>query len=143
MMRLTSLVSSASDRHRHRQISLAGARGPNAKNHVMAFDSVNIKALVQTFRRDRFLPEAAGTARFRQTLQAGVGVLADDAQKAFNFRIFKARATLHQRRVLLHHALGAAHVPFVALNLQGVVSQTGGDLETSLEKLQVPVIGAH
>ncbi len=89
-----------------------------------------------------FLPKTAGTAGFRQTLQTGMRILAEDAEKTLDFRILKAGAAFHQRGVLLHHALGAADVGFFAFDFQRLGTQVGGNMEALFEELQIAVVGA-
>ncbi len=61
-----ALIQKCRNRHRHREISLAGACRADAECEVVVVDGVDVAALVYGFRRENFLAEGARLAAFHQ-----------------------------------------------------------------------------
>ena len=130
------------NRHGHRQVSFAGARRPNAEDHVGAFDGLQISPLVQAFGLESAL--AAGTllAGFSQRAQRGAGVAGDDPQHGAEIAILKAESRAPQMRIICKYLLGARHFGGRAMDLNGIGFQIDGDVQAVFQQMQIFVVRA-
>src|SRR5580704_7469530 len=138
-----TLVDQCGHRHGYGEIGFSGTGGTDTKNQVVAFDGFHVAPLIDSFWRQRFLAEIPLAAAVHQAAQRHFGVFGDHAQVAVQVAIGEALPFLHQCDVILQDAGRADDVRFLAFDLQRIVPQAGGDVQSFFEDADVFIAGSE
>ena len=117
--------------------------GADAEDHVAALHCLEIAHLVEAARRQRLAAEIALAAAVDEVAEAHLRVLAGDLEEVFQITVAEAVALMQQGVVVGEQVVGALDPLRLALDLDAVVEQVGGDVEDILEKAYVLVVGSE
>jgi len=129
--------------HGYREVGFAGSGGADAEDEVVALDRFEIAALRNGFGREDLFPETALAAAGDERAKRDFRIRGDDAQEAVEIAVFKDGALLHERKIVFENAFGAGDVGRLALDLEGVVSEFGTDVQTGFDESDIFVPGAE
>ena len=142
-MRVTRLLIEGLNRHGDGEISLAGSRGADAEDQIVALDGFQITALRDRFRSENLLAEAALLSAFEKAAQRHFGIGGNHAQQAVQIAILENDAFANEREIILQNTFGTRYGFGFALDFEGVLPQPGADIQTGFEQADVFVARAE
>ncbi len=142
MMRLTRLPIKRLDRHRHREIRLAGACRADAEHEIVALDGFEIAALRDGLRRQNLLAEAALLAALEKRAKRNFGIGGHNTQQAVEIAVLEDHSFAHEGEIILQNPFRAGNGFGLALDFQRIRTQSGANVQARFEQAHIFVTRA-